>query len=116
MQNYGVVDLVIFNGLCFLEMVVWSDSLFDQSWMFWNEVCDWGFCVGVILLICVLNNLFSVFFVVCDQQNIFSFECEEICLWLCCMIELLIQKLIDLEYLMLMFNLVCLSYCECEIL
>lgn len=30
MQNYGAVDPAILNGLRSSEMVVWSDSLFDQ--------------------------------------------------------------------------------------
>ena len=42
MQNYGAVDPAILNGLRSSEMVVWSDSLFDQSRMFWNEARDWG--------------------------------------------------------------------------
>lgn len=51
-----------------------------------------------------------------DQQNISSFEREEIRLRLRCMIELLTQKLTDLEHPMLMSNPVCLSHREREIL
>ncbi len=36
MQNYGAVDPAILNGLRSSEMVVWSDSLFDQSRMLWK--------------------------------------------------------------------------------
>ncbi|MBN0502258.1 autoinducer binding domain-containing protein, partial [Pseudomonas aeruginosa] len=104
MQNYGAVDPAILNGLRSSEMVVWSDSLFDQSRMLWNEARDWGLCVGATLPIRAPNNLLSVLSVARDQQNISSFEREEIRLRLRCMIELLTQKLTDLEHPMLMSN------------
>ncbi len=116
MQNYGAVDPAILNGLRSSEMVVWSDSLFDQSRMLWNEARDWGLCVGATLPIRAPNNLLSVLSVARDQQNISSFEREEIRLRLRCMIELLTQKLTDLEHPMLMSNPVCLSHREREIL
>lgn len=78
MQNYGAVDPAILNGLRSSEMVVWSDSLFDQSRMLWNEARDWGLCVGATLPIRAPNNLLSVLSVARDQQNISSFEREEI--------------------------------------
>lgn len=73
MQNYGAVDPAILNGLRSSEMVVWSDSLFDQSRMLWNEARDWGLCVGATLPIRAPNNLLSVLSVARDQQNISSF-------------------------------------------
>lgn len=72
MQNYGAVDPAILNGLRSSEMVVWSDSLFDQSRMLWNEARDWGLCVGATLPIRAPNNLLSVLSVARDQQNISS--------------------------------------------
>lgn len=80
MQNYGAVDPAILNGLRSSEMVVWSDSLFDQSRMLWNEARDWGLCVGATLPIRAPNNLLSVLSVARDQQNISSFE-REILQW-----------------------------------
>lgn len=91
MQNYGAVDPAILNGLRSSEMVVWSDSLFDQSRMLWNEARDWGLCVGATLPIRAPNNLLSVLSVARDQQNISSFEREEIRLRLRCMIEQIVD-------------------------
>lgn len=81
-----------------------------------SEARDWGLCVGATLPIRAPNNLLSVLSVARDQQNISSFEREEIRLRLRCMIELLTQKLTDLEHPMLMSNPVCLSHREREIL
>lgn len=77
MQNYGAVDPAILNGLRSSEMVVWSDSLFDQSRMLWNEARDWGLCVGATLPIRAPNNLLSVLSVARDQQNISSFDARK---------------------------------------
>lgn len=62
MQNYGAVDPAILNGLRSSEMVVWSDSLFDQSRMLWNEARDWGLCVGATLPIRARRTICSACF------------------------------------------------------